>query len=852
MNIDSLLQLVDKSSRYSGSEFNAVRKEWSGAEARFALIFPDLYEIGMSHQGLQILYHIINGKEELLAERAYAPDLDMEKLLRRQGQPLFSLESHRPLHEFDVLGITLPYELCYTNILTILKLAGLPLRSAHRRDALPLVIGGGPCGFHPEPVADFFDAILLGDGEEAILDIAELIKTAKREGLGREELLRRLSEIEGVYVPAFFTPRYDGQGRLLAVEPLRPGYEKVRRRILPDLDAAGSQSSPLVPHAKIVHDRLAVEIARGCTRGCRFCQAGIIYRPVRERSPQRVLELAAEGIARSGFEEMALLSLSTGDYACLPEVLLALMDRFADQRVSVSMPSMRVGTLTPEIMAQIKRVRKTGFTMAPEAGTDRLRQVINKGITEADLLASCRSAFELGWQQMKLYFMFGLPTETAADLQAIPELAAKVLQTAPRGRGQVNVSAATFVPKPHTVFEREPQLSMAEGFAHLDFLKKRLGGKRFNLKWHDPRLSFLEGVLSRGDRRLSALVEEAWRQGARLDAWTEHFDLEIWRQAALSCGLDLDHYLARRGPQEILPWQHLDTGVEAAFLEAELAKAMEGAYTPDCRVNGCQQCGLCDFKTIKPVVHQPRAQAAATTGEARKETPVNGGGRFSYQLIYSRLDKARFLSHLEVMRMFYRAFRRLGMPLGFSEGFNPTPRVSFGPALPVGTESREEFLVMELTEPLAEPRAARELLNRQLPEGFEVLRLEMAARETEGATLTCYHINLSRDVTELALADFRQKDNFAVTIERKGKKRYLDVRPLVEDLAVIEDGTIQLHLASEPGKAGVKPLELLAAVLGLSEEETRLARVMKVWSRKHDLDLFTDKIQRTEQDNNVN
>jgi radical SAM family uncharacterized protein/radical SAM-linked protein len=834
MNIDSLLQLVDKSSRYSGNEFNAVRKEWHEVEARFALIFPDLYEIGMSHQGLQILYHIINGQDGLLAERAYTPDSDLEKLLRRQGLPLFSLESHRPLHEFDVLGITLPYELCYTNILTILELAGLPLRAAHRRDALPLVIGGGPCAFHPEPVADFFDAILLGDGEEAILEIAELIKDAKREGLGREELLQRLSEIAGIYVPAFFTPRYDDQGRFMAIEPRRPGYEKVRRRILPDLDAGGSLSVPLVPHAKIVHDRLAIEIARGCTRGCRFCQAGIIYRPVRERSPQRVLELAAKGIARSGFEEMALLSLSTGDYACLPELLVALMDRFADQRVSVSMPSMRVGTLTPEIMAQIKRVRKTGFTLAPEAGTDRLRRVINKGITEADLLTACRSAFELGWQQIKLYFMFGLPTETPVDLHAIPELAAKVLQTAPNGRGQINVSAATFVPKPHTVFEREPQLSMVEGFSNLDFLKKRLGGRRFNLKWHDPRLSFLEGVLSRGDRRLSALVEEAWRQGARLDAWTEHFDLEIWRKAAQSCGLDLNSYLDRRGPQESLPWQHLDTGIEAAFLEAELAKALEGAYTPDCRVNGCQQCGLCDFKTVKPVTHPRQAEAAIPAEEGDKEVPRTVPGRFPYQLIYARLGNARFLSHLEVMRMFFRAFRRLGLPLRFSEGFNPTPRVSFGPALPVGTESKEEFLAMELSEPLAEPGAALALLNRQLPEGFEVLRLEMAAREAEAASLTCYYINLSRDSAELALAEFRQTDKFGVTIERKGKKRCLDVRPLVEDLSKRGDGTIQLILASEPGKAGIKPLELLAAVLGLSDEEARLARVMKVWSRQQE------------------
>ncbi|MCK4837629.1 MAG: radical SAM protein, partial [Desulfobulbaceae bacterium] len=365
MNIDDILPLVNRPSRYSGNELNIVKKDWQQTSLRVALIFPDLYEIGMSHQGLQILYHLLNGQPDVLAERAYTPAPDMEQLLRSTDRPLFSLETHRPLGEFDMLGITLPYELCYTNILTVLDLAGLPFRSADRDESHPLVIGGGPCAFHPEPVAEFFDAILLGDGEEAIVEVADLLVAAKRAGWSRPEVLSRLAMVEGLYVPAFFEAAYDTLGNFSGIKG-KDGRSSVRRRILADIEDTGGDL-PLVPLGKIVHDRLGIEIARGCTRGCRFCQAGIIYRPVRERSPGRVFELAEKGIAESGFDELALLSLSTGDYSCISDLLVRLMDRLVKQRVSVSMPSMRVGTLTPEIMDQIKRVRKSGFTLAPEA-----------------------------------------------------------------------------------------------------------------------------------------------------------------------------------------------------------------------------------------------------------------------------------------------------------------------------------------------------------------------------------------------------------------------------------------------------------------------------------------------------
>ena len=835
MNLEALLPLVNRPSRYSGNEYNIIRKDWDAARLRMVFAFPDLYEIGMSHQGLQVLYHTVNRRKEYLAERVYAPDLDFERLLREKGERLFSLESRRPLADFDLLGITLPYELCYTNILTILDCAGIPFRAAERDSDAPLVIAGGPCAFHPEPVADFFDAILLGDGEEAILEIADCVCESKEAGLDRAGLLARLSEIQGVYVPVFFEPSYGADGEFQGMIPRKDGYRKVVRRILSDLDSVDDPLPPLAPLKRIVHDRLGVEVARGCTRGCRFCQAGVIYRPVRERSPERVMNFARQGIAQSGFDELAMLSLSTGDYSCLPGLLTEMMDTFADRRVSVSMPSMRVGTLSREIMDQIKRVRKTGFTLAPEAGTDRLRRVINKGITEDDLVKTCIDAFGLGWKLIKLYFMFGLPTETKEDIEAIPYLAHKILKIAGRGGRKINVSAATFVPKPHTPFQWEPQLSIDEGFEHIGFLRDRLRGKRFGLKWQDPRQSFLEGVFARGDRRLSELVEAAWRLGARLDAWSDHYDLGIWQRAAEECGIDLSRYLRRREVGAPLPWQHLDTGVNEDFYQTELIKAANEEYTPDCRVHGCQECGVCDFETVMPLTFE---DTAWEPGAKRKKDASDGGRpdlgkpHFVYKLTYSRLESARFLGHLELIQVFYRMFRRLQLPLHFSQGFNPSPKVSFSPALPLGTESLAEYVNVDLYEPVKDfPSLLREL-NDQLPEGFKVTDVQADAGKQTGRVETCYRIELSRPAAENDCAGFMKMDNFPVSVLRKGKLREVDARPLVKELSLAADGKIEIVLFSETGMAGLKPIEVVSAIAGLTDEEARTVRVLKVWVRE--------------------
>ena len=837
LDLEAILPLVRKPGQYIGGELHAESGRMTAEDLTFCLVFPDLYEIGMSHQGLQILYHLLNARERVVAHRAYAPDVDMEAALRRAGLPLFSLEARVGLGSYDVLGITLPYELCYTNILTVLDLAGLPFRAADRDDGHPLVLGGGSCAFNPEPVADFFDAIVLGDGEEVIIEIADLLLGAKKEGLARAAVLDRLAAVRGVYVPALFAPRYR-DGRLEAIEPLRPDHGFVQRRVLAELGDAPHLRRPLVPVVKPVHDRLGVEIARGCTRGCRFCQAGMLYRPVRERSLDDILELAEAGIAAGGFEELALLSLSTGDFSCLDRLMVELMDRFSNEHVSVSMPSMRVGTLTPEIMEQIKRVRKTGFTVAPEAGTDRLREVINKGITEADLLATCRDAFALGWKLIKLYFMVGLPTETDEDVEAIVELARKARQQAGQGRGrppQVNLGVATFVPKPHTPFQWAGQLSLEESKRRINRLKQLLPAKGFKLKWHDPEQSFLEGVFARGDRRLAHLLETAWQRGARFDSWSEHFSLERWQQAAVDCGIDLDSYLRPRGTDEVLPWDHLHCGVDRSFLEAERDRALARAYTPDCRVHGCQGCGLCDFRTVRPLVQPappPRPVAPPPYPVARP------GGQppptFAYRVHYRRTGDSRFYGHLELLQLVFRALQRAGLPLAFSHGFNPSPQVGFSQALPVGVESEVEYWDMALTRPLPDPAAAVSRLNDRLPATIRVAAVEQAPRGTAACSLLTYEVRasaLSRDEVEERLAAFLTGEQFVIDRFRKNRHKELDIRPLVARLER-RDTTLVMDLLCHQGQPGVSPREILEQVLGLTGEEALLAAIRKTAARE--------------------
>jgi len=608
---ERLLPLVEKPGRYLGTERGSVHKDLAKAAVRVALAFPDVYEIAQSHLGLQILYDVLNRRDDVAAERAYAPWPDLEELLRERGLPLVSLESHSPLEDFDVVGFSLQYELTYTNLLTMLELGGIPIRAADRGASAPIVIAGGPCAFNPEPLADFLDAVVLGDGEQAILDVVDVVRAWDRRD--RSTLLRGLAAIPGVYVPSLFEPSYGPDGRLVAMRPKPGAPERVTKRVLPDLADSPIPTNPIVPNLGIVHDRASVEVMRGCVKGCRFCQAGYVYRPLRERDPRAVVEGTTELVARTGYDEVSLLSLSTGDYSGVNPVLKSLMDTLAPQRVAVSLPSTRVDALSPRILEEIRRVRKTGFTLAPEAGTQRLRDIIQKEYTEAELLDAARVFADLGWRALKLYFMIGLPSETEEDVRGIAILAERVRRAA-RGKLRVTASVSTFSPKPHTPFQWAASLDRADTEARQALLRRELGQRGIEFRWHDPTLTWLEGILARGDRRLGGVIAAAQRLGARFDGWSDHFRREIWDEALAAEGIDPSEHLRRRSLDEVLPWDHIDAGVSKKWLARELARAVEGTLTPDCSVERCTYCGACDFETLRNVDYHPEG---AKGGEHR-------------------------------------------------------------------------------------------------------------------------------------------------------------------------------------------------------------------------------------------
>ncbi len=598
--IEPLLSRVERPARYVDREWGAHHDD--GAGYRAVLVYPDTYEIGQANQAIAILYAVLNDLPDVAAERAYLPWMDMSALMRQADVPLFSLESCLPVRGFDLVGITLPYELSYSNVLETLDLAGIPLRAVDRGEDEPIVVGGGPCAFNPEPVAPFFDAILIGEGEEALAEIVHAHRSAKARGCSRAETLLALAKVAGVYVPSLYVERRSGDASV-GVDPLKGAPAIVVKRVVADLDAISPPTCGVVPFMDVVHDRFGIEVLRGCTRGCRFCQAGMVYRPVRERSADSIVRGAIAGLACTGYDEVSLTSLSTTDHSQLEEVLRRLSRRLAGSGVSVSLPSLRVDAFGVEMARLVSAGgKKSGLTFAPEAGTQRMRDVVNKNVTEEDLLGSVQRAFEAGWRRVKLYFMIGLPTETDADVVGIGELVTRVLAAAkeatpPNARGSVRVavSVSTFVPKAHTPFQWEAQIPFDEVRRRQALLRESVPRKGVELHWHDSDVSFLEGVMARGGREVADVVETAWRAGARFDAWSECFRLQTWLDAFAENGVDPAQIASRvRSEDEALPWDHLSAGVDRRYLAAERACALQASVTPDCSFAACTGCEVCD------------------------------------------------------------------------------------------------------------------------------------------------------------------------------------------------------------------------------------------------------------------
>jgi radical SAM family uncharacterized protein len=598
--LDRLLPTVSKPARYTGNEWNSVVKDWSNVDVKIALAFPDVYDLGMSNLGLMVLYDAVNQQPDLLAERVFAPWIDMEATMRQAGLPLFSLETRRPLAAFDIVGFTLPYEQLYTNLLNMLDLAGIPVRAADRDvrqpqssgERWPLIIAGGGGCTNPEPMADFLDLAFVGEGEEAILEIARAYAEVRH--LPRDRQLRRLAHIEGVYVPRFYDVRYRDDGAVAEVAPLVPEAQfPVVKRIVAQLPPPPTRF--IVPYVDVTHNRGTIEIQRGCTRGCRFCHAGMTCRPVRERPVDEILATVERIIEQTGFEEIGLLSLSSSDYAHIGELVRALAERYEDRHLYLSLPSLRIDSFSVELADLLTQGRRSGFTFAPEAATERMRRIINKFIPDEQLLTTAREVYSRDWRTIKLYFMIGHPQETLADVQAIADLARQVLRVGRRHHGTkatVNVSVSTFVPKPHTPFQWVPVDAEEQILAKLDVLKRELRGQGLKLRWNAPEETWLEAALARGDRRLGAVIHRAWQLGARFDAWNEYFRWDAWQQAFADAGLEIEFYTHRRRPlDEVLPWDHISMGVKKSYLAKDYQMSLEERTRQDCRA-GCYACGI--------------------------------------------------------------------------------------------------------------------------------------------------------------------------------------------------------------------------------------------------------------------
>ena len=719
-----ILSRVEKPGRYTGGEWNEIKKKPGARHMKVALAFPDVYEIGMSYLGQKILYGLLNRDRSVLAERVFAPWPDFEDELRRSGVPLTSLENGIPLRDFDIVGFSLLYELNDTNILTILDLGGIPLLAAERGEGHPMVIAGGPAAFNPEPVAGIFDAVLVGDGEEAFPEIIEALRSHRSRGLDRASSLRELAKIGGVYVPSLYVPERQSVSPLLVPRPAGDAPARITKRILKGFGRSYFPEKIVVPNLRVVFDRVAMETARGCPQNCRFCQAASLYFPHRTKEPGLVIRTVLGSLRQTGYEDCSLTALSISDYPHLGETVRCLMDELAGEKISLSLSSLRPRGLSPELVESILKVRKTGFTLVPEAGTERLRSVINKKLTDQDIWDALTAAFSGGWKLVKFYFMAGLPTETEEDLRGIVgmvrrslDLGRSILGSYPR----IHVSLSSFIPKPHTPFQwlgMDDEKTLAE---KQRLVRSELGRWRtVEFKDHPVGASVLEAVFSRGDRRLTGVLVKAWSKGARFESWGDRMNFGLWEQAFAEEGVDPGDYLGPIDRAAVLPWDHIDAGLGKAHLLSELEHALKAEPTPSCLERSCAECGGCEMRFWKkpaaPFRKPDLPAAPPRLGQA-------GDEMFRYRITYAKRAKARYMSHIDLIHVLQRSFRRAGVEVRKTQGFHPKMDFSYGPALPLGMESGGEVLEFRSSYRLAEaPFLAR--TNRSLPPGIRVRRLE--------------------------------------------------------------------------------------------------------------------------------